>query len=117
MNKVSPEKSPRRRRAHKVVAQFDLKPDEMYKVKLGHFHKSEPVPRFAVRCHPAQEAEAITHRDSPLEHDNNTYTLFRHFQNYGERPITVTVEIPVEDSDMSADTERPSQFRDRPIDE
>lgn len=74
-----------------VIAEVTIPPNELRKVKLGVFTTSDPTPRFHTQWNPKDAPHVVTQRDVEIDHDDDTHSIYRHFQNFGDRPCTVTI--------------------------
>lgn len=75
-----------------VVGHVTIQPNEMEKICLGRFRTGDPHPRFHVHYYPQDAPHVVSYHDSCVEHDDNTYALYRHFQNFGDKACTLTVK-------------------------
>ena len=63
---------------------------QLRKIGLGRFPSSSSKPRFRVAYSPHQTG-AMVMREHAIDHEDDTYTLYYHFQNYGDTSCTVRI--------------------------
>lgn len=76
------------------IETFTIDPNEGHKVLLGVFRESA-VPQFRVIYHDQnlESPNVVSYHDMPLQRENGTYQLYRHFESYSQVPHNITVRF------------------------
>lgn len=72
-----------------LAAEFTIEPNEMHKAELGRYREKDPEPTFHIYYGP-HEPHVVTHHKSKLS-DGEIYILFIRFQNFGDKPCSITI--------------------------
>lgn len=72
-----------------LAAKFTVQPNEMEKVELGRYREVDPEPQFRIYYGP-HEPHVVTHHKNKLS-DGDVYILFIQFQNFGDKPCSITI--------------------------
>lgn len=73
-----------------TAAHITIKPNDMKRVLLGVYSPEDPKPQFTMRYYPHEAPHVTSYHDTELPQDG-VYLFFRHFQNFGDKPCTVTI--------------------------
>jgi hypothetical protein len=74
-----------------TAAHFTIGPYGMERVCVGRYKEKDPKPKFRIYYSPKQdEPHVVTHTDSKLG-DGIIYDFYYRFQNFGDKPCTITI--------------------------
>ena len=72
-----------------LAAKFTVQPNDMHKVELGRYREAGPEPQFRI-YYGKHEPHVVTHHKNKLS-DGDIYILFIQFQNFGDKPCSITI--------------------------